>query len=369
MSRSARHHSYGRRVLAALLALPIGTAAQQQTLGNCSPIISGTGTNAKIEIKCLGGDSSETRTILDKVTKLSNSVEDAKAFVASIMMERGSANQNQLVEILSAAERQLYETKRIQYKLEYEDIPMTVALRYPLLEGALAPYGSRVSQYFKDGALWPIIYPFNTIKWLTPSDRLFPRNQDGSAMRFLDGTQITVSCFSPAQMSSAELRQKLSAVKSMASLRDVVDSAYFSQTISIKPNSCGISTVIGEAFNEKVIILRGEKIAPKNGETVRPGDFISALDLFGAICYITISNDDSDSVDGSDISIAEAHILETTMHFNGSSEYGVRINTNFQHLDTTAHAQLFRWTMPTSVTDLGKIASVGSFPKVPVCDR
>jgi hypothetical protein len=349
--------------LISFYAMCPAVAQQQSTIGNCSPAI----INAQdVTITCPNGiDAAALKPSLDLINSMLATVQAKSQFVAKLLAANHTTEMNQLAAILNIAGEQLHQTVRLTYSLGFEDLPLTVALRWPGNVGAFEAYGHRVDALVRgkadqDGMSveWPSIFPFSDVTWRNPQSEWFPQQSDGhEAVAFTRGTEINVRCYDTSTSDA------VAGVTSVHQLDDL-PVPLVNEYVKVDPLSCGVGFAVGDP--EKNILIYGEKLASKPGSSHQSASFTSALDLFGGSCLVVVRNDGQSRA--TIPNMRNAWLLSMTMHFSSKVRYGISMNTNFTKIEGGDSWQLFRWRMPQKIADMDTWPVIGQFPPAPKCN-
>lgn len=354
------------RLAAIALASLLGDAAAQsmQTTGSCSPIILGTGTRASITVSCGGISQRQLQPLIDEVVRLTPQIEDAKRHIERVLQDNAQLSSSRLSDLLTLSNRQLYETKRLEYKLDYENVLGTFAGRFPVTTGAMSGYGNRMASQFGINGAWTSLWPFSQIEWLSQSDSKFP--SDKSVRDFFSKLNIGLYCFSREQQSSTELGSRISSVNGFDTLNPLTTRAFFRQDFRLSPSACGTGVAVGEAFNIKALLINATAVPPVAGSVVKPGNLTSAVDLFGSVCYALVYSDAFPESPQHISTVDDAVMLTFKLHLTRQHEASGSSNV-LTKIESRPGMQVFRWSMPTRVADLNKVQVVNDFPPTPHC--
>jgi hypothetical protein len=356
-------------VVVAFAACAMQAAAQdQRTVGDCSPIVSGVGGSATVSISCPGSDSQAVEELNRTVGRLLPTIEEQRDFIAGLIRQNAGRSLQEFGALSKLAAQNLRETIRLNYKLDQPEILLSAALRFDILKGVMAPYGQRIAQLVEQQPLqpgrirplWPSLLPFASLQWRTPSDLWFPGPSDGQAPSFASEFSAEVYCYSAEQLQQAQ-----GTVRVVRDL-DQLPRPLFAQTVRLDPRRCGTALAVGEAYGEKNILLRAERLPPEPGSVQRRASFTSALDLLGGRCFAVVRNTGATAAapDAVGQAMSSLVLLDLSLHVTQSLRTTMSVNRREQ-LQTSERHQFFRWDLPARIDGFDRTMVVNDFAPVP----
>jgi hypothetical protein len=358
---------------AAIAISPAAAVAQnQQTIGACSPVVSGVGGSAVVQISCPGLDSQAVAELNRTVERLLPTLDEQRDSLTTLIRENSGRSLREIGGLASIGARNLRETVRLHYKLDQPEILVSAALRFDVRKGVMARYRERIESLVEqqrglrpDVSRWPSLWPFTAVQWRTPSDPWFPTASDGQALGFTTGFTVDVHCYS----GEAPNREQV-AVSTVSDL-DRLPRPLFSQTVRLDPLRCGTALAVGEAFNEQNMLLRAERLPPVPGSVQRRASFTSAIDLLGGTCYAVVRNSMADRQPHNAVGEAMTSVVLLDLNLHITQNVSTRMSLNLrQQIQASERHQFIRWDLPQRINGFDRVMVANDFSPVPApCPR